>query len=319
MSSKKVLLLKKWSFGGHKVFHRLQNFSARKKFAAYAFVAPALLLLLFIWVLPMLGALLISFTDFDIYTIANARNIRFAGLRNYIKITLDPTFWNAFGNTFYFVFVGGLLSVSVSLGAALCIHSSLVKFKSFFSTIFFAPVATTLVAVSLVWRFIYNTRYGVLNYTLSLLGIETVDWLGDPSWAMPSLILLTVWKNFGFNMIIFVAGLQSIPQTLYTAARIDGAGSLQLFRYITLPMLIPTFWFVGIITFIRFFQFFAEPYIMTQGGPLQSTTSIVYMMYEEGFKWWDVGYASAIAFTIFFFFLVGTYIYYAVGKWRDMA
>ena len=131
---------------------------------------------------------------------------------------------------------------------------------------------------------------------------------------MPAIILLAVWKNFGYNMIIFVAGLQNIPAELYEAAQIDGAGPWQQFRTITLPLLAPTFLFVGLITMIGYFQLFAEPYVMTEGGPLQSTVSIVYLMYEEGFKWWNLGYASAVAFILFLIMLVGTFIQLRLQK-----
>jgi multiple sugar transport system permease protein len=137
------------------------------------------------------------------------------------------------------------------------------------------------------------------NYMLDLLGIQPVDWLGDPHWAMPTIILFAVWKNFGYNMIIFLAGLQAIPPDLYEAARIDGASSWRQFRHITLPMLKPTMLMVGILTVSGYFQLFAEPYVMTEGGPLQSTVSVLYLMYDEGFKWWNLGSASAVAFLLF--------------------
>ena len=136
--------------------------------------------------------------------------------------------------------------------------------------------------------------------------MEPIDWLGDPHWAMPALILMAIWKNFGFNMIIFIAGMQNIPVTLYEAAQIDGAGAWRQFRYITLPLLGPTFLLVALMTIIGYFQVFAEPYVMTQGGPANSTVSIVLLMYEEGFRWWNMGYASAIAFMLFALILAAT-------------
>jgi multiple sugar transport system permease protein len=155
------------------------------------------------------------------------------------------------------------------------------------------------VAVAVVWRYLYHPRYGVLNQALAIAGIGPVDWLGDPRWAMPSIILMAVWKNFGFNMIVFVAGLQSIPRRLYEAAAIDGAGAFRQFLHVTLPGLAPTLLFVTIITMIGHFQLFAEPYVMTQGGPADSTLSLGLLMFREGFRWWNVGYASAIAFVLF--------------------
>jgi multiple sugar transport system permease protein len=150
-----------------------------------------------------------------------------------------------------------------------------------------------------VWRYVYHPRFGLLNLTLGLIGLAPVDWLGDPRTAMPAIILMATWKNFGFNMIIFIAGLQSIPQTVYEAACLDGANDRQQFRHVTLPMLAPTFLFVTVVTLIGYFQLFAEPYVMTQGGPADSTLSIVLLMYEQGFRWWNMGYAAAVAFVLF--------------------
>jgi len=199
--------------------------------------------------------------------------------------------------------VGAPLSVLVALGAALLVNAKLVRFKGFFRTAYFAPFVTTLVAVAIVWRYLYHPRYGLLNAALGAVGIGPVDWLGDPRWAMPAIILLAVWRNFGYNMLIFVAGLQRIPAQLYEAAELDGAGAWARFRYITLPQLAPTFVFVGVITAIGYFQLFAEPYVMTGGGPLKSTLSMVLFMYEEGFRWWRLGSAAAIAFVLFFIIL----------------
>lgn len=266
---------------------------------AYVFLAPALMALGVFFFLPVIAALVLSLTDFDIYSLADFSNARFVGLKNYIDLMNDPLFWKALKNTLYFVAVGGPLSVMTSLGAALLVNSRLIRFKGVFRSIYFLPVVTTLVAVSIVWRFLYHPRYGMLNYVLSLVGIGQIDWLGDPVWAMPAIILLAVWKNFGYNMIIFIAGLQNIPDYLYEAARLDGASPLQQFRAITVPMLAPTTFFVVIITMIGYFQLFAEPYVMTDGGPLQSTMSVVLMMYKAGFKWWSMGYSAAVAFALF--------------------
>ncbi len=275
---------------------------------AWAFLAPALVLLGVFFFLPVAAALLLSFTDFDIYAIGDLENARFVGFRNYVELMRNPLFWTALRNTFYFVLVGGPLSVAVSLGAALLVNARLARFKPFFRAVYFAPVVTTLVAVAVVWRYIFHARYGLLNYALGWVGIGPIDWLGDPTWAMPAIILLAVWKNFGYNMIVFIAGLQSIPDELYEAAHIDGAGALRRFWHITVPALGPTFLFVGVITMIGYFQLFAEPYVMTQGGPLKSTLSVVLLMYEEGFRWWRMGYAAAIAFVLFLIILAGTLV-----------
>jgi len=285
-----------------------------KTSAAYFFLAPAMITIFVFFLLPVLAAFLMSFTDFDIYSLGNFSFAQFVGFRNYIEIFNDSLFWIALKNTFYFVIVGGPLSIAVSLGAALLINSKMIKFKGLFRLIYFTPVVTTLVAVSILWRFIYHPRFGILNYVLSLIGIHGVDWLGDPHWAMPAIILMAVWKNFGYNMIIFIAGLQNIPEDLYEAANIEGASAWRQFKDITLPMLAPTTLFVGIITMIGYFQLFAEPYVMTQGGPLNSTLSIVLYMYQEGFRWWNMGYSAALAFILFFIILIVSLIQLRLQK-----
>lgn len=274
----------------------------------WLFLAPALLVIGAFFFLPVVASFVLSLTDFDIYAVATLENARFIGIGNYRDLMRDALFWTALKNTFYFVLVGGPLSVAASLGAALLLNARLVRFKSLFRTIYFAPVVTTLVAVAVVWRYLYHPRFGLLNYVLGWVGIGPIDWLGDPAWAMPAIILLAVWKNFGYNMIIFIAGLQSIPRYLYEAAELDGASAWQQLRHITLPMLAPTFLFVGIITMIGYFQLFAEPYVMTQGGPLHATLSVVLHMYEQGFRWWNLGYAASIAFVLFVIILIGTLV-----------
>jgi multiple sugar transport system permease protein len=278
------------------------------KRAGWLFVAPALLLVGVFFVLPLLAALLLSFTDFDIYAIGRLANARFVGLRNYADLLDQPLFWTALRNTLYLVVVGGPLSVLVSLAMALLLHSRLVRWRGFFRAVYFAPVVTTLVAVAVVWRYLYHPTYGPFNQALALVGLPRLDWLGDPRWSIPALILFSVWKNFGYNMLIFLAGLQSIPAELHEAAGLDGAGAWQRFRHVTLPHLGPTFVLVGVLTMVAYFQLFAEPYVMTQGGPLKSTTTVMLLMYEEGFRWWRMGVAAAISFLLFVVALAGTLV-----------
>ena len=286
--------------------------------AAWWLVAPALLVIGAFFFLPVLAALAMSLTDFDIYALADLRNLRLVGLQNYARLLETPLFWRALGNTLYFVAVGVPLSIAVSFGAALLLHSRVARFKGFFRTALFAPVVTTLVAVAVIWRYLFNTRYGLLNYALGSIGMQPIDWIGDPHWAMPAIIVFAVWKNFGYNMIILLAGLQNIPEELYEAARIDGASSARQFRYVTLPMLAPILIMVSILTMAGYFQLFAEPYVMTQGGPLQSTVSVLYFMYEEGFKWWNLGSASAVAFVLFLFIFGVTALQLRLA-WRQYA
>ena len=271
----------------------------RPSLAGWAFAAPALSVIALFFALPVLAAFALSVTDFDIYALADLRNLRFVGLDNYIGLLTNPLFWKALGNTLYFVAAGVPISIVASLAAALLLHSKLARFKPLFRTSLFAPVVTTVVAVAVIWRYLFHTRYGTANWLLSMAGIDPIDWLGDPAWSMPTIILFAVWKNFGYNMIIFLAGLQAIPEDLYEAARIDGASWWRQFRHVTLPMLGPVLLLVSILTMAGYFQLFAEPYVITQGGPLQSTVSVLYFMYEEGFKWWNLGNASAVAFLLF--------------------
>jgi multiple sugar transport system permease protein len=289
----------------------------RSERAAWTFIAPALVVLGVFLVLPVCAALLLSFTDFDIYALANLDNLRFIGLANYVDVLRTPLFWKALANTVWFVVLALPLSLALSLGAALLLNSPLARFKGLHRTALFAPVVTTVVAVAIIWRYLFHTRYGLINYALSHLGIGPIDWLGDPHWAMPALVLFAVWKNFGYNMIILLAGLQAIPQDLYEAARIDGASAWRRFWHITLPGLRPVLLLVAVITIAGYFQLFAEPYVMTRGDPLQSTVSVLYLMYEEGFKWWNLGRACAIAFLLFALILVITRVLLRFARAKD--
>jgi multiple sugar transport system permease protein len=285
--------------------------------AAWCFVAPALLVIGVFFFLPVLAALALSLTDFDLYALADLGNLRVVGLQNYARLLTTPLFWQALGNTLYFVVVGVPVSITVSFGAALLLRSRLVRWRTFFRTALFAPVVTTLVAVAVIWRYLFDTRSGWLNHALGALGVPPVDWLGDPRWAMPAIIVFAVWKSFGYNMVILLAGLQGIPDELYEAARIDGASPWHQFRHVTLPMLAPIGVMVSILTIAGYFQLFAEPYVMTQGGPLQSTVSVLYFMYEEGFKWWNLGSASAVAFVLFVLIFALTVAQLRLARWRS--
>jgi multiple sugar transport system permease protein len=268
--------------------------------AAIILLTPAIALIVVFFLFPVVAGLVLSLTDFDLYTVSDTANLRLVGAKNYGAILESRVFWEAMRNTLYFALIGGPLTVGIALGAAMLLNSKLARFRGIIRTIYFAPVVTTLVAVAVVWRYLYHPKVGLLNLALEAVGIGAIDWLGDARFAMPAIILLAVWKNFGYTMVIFIAGLQSIPEELYEAARIDGAGRWRQFIDITVPSLIPTFVFVGVVTAIGYLQLFAEPYLMTpDGGPLNSTLSVVMLMYREGFRWWNMGYAAAIAFALF--------------------
>jgi len=288
----------------------------RESRAALLFLSPAIVILTVFFFAPVIAGFALSVTDFDLYTLGDVHNLRFVALRNYRELLANPVFWTAFVNTLYFALVGGPLTVAVSLVAALLVNAKVTRWKAAFRTIYFAPVVTTLVAVALVFKYLYHPRFGLINIALGALHLPQPDWLGDPHYAMPAIILLAVWKGFGYTMIIFIAGLQNVPEELYEAARLDGAGHWGQFRHVTLPMLGPTFLFVGIVVAIGQLQIFAEPYVMTQGGPLNKTLTIVMMMYQQGFKFWRMGYAASVAFILFLVIGAATLVQMRMGEKR---
>src|SRR5437763_16513350 len=280
--------------------------------AGLLFIAPAILLLAVFFFAPVIAGFALSLTDFDLYTLGDIHNLRFVALRNYAGLLGSGVFWTALGNTLYFALVGGPLTVIVSLAGALLVNAKVTRFKSLFRTVYFAPVVTTLVAVAIVFRYLYHPRFGILNRALG----TNIDWLGGPKLAMLSIILLSVWKQFGYTMIIFIAGLQNSPDELYEAARIGGAGAWRQFRHVTVPMLGPTFLFVGVVVAIGQLQIFAEPYVMTGGGPLNKTLTMVMMMYQQGFKFWRMGYAASVAFILFLVIGAATLLQMRMGEKR---
>lgn len=282
--------------------------------AAWGFVAPALIAIGLFFCIPVISALLLSLTDFDIYALADLNNVRFVGLRNYTRLFENPLFWGAMKNTGLFALLGVPLAIAASLAAAVILNARAVKWRPAWRVMFFAPYVTTLVATAVLWNYLLHTRYGVINWAISSLGLPPVDWLGDPRTSIPAILMFVVWKTFGYNMLIFLAVLQTVPDELYEAARIDGAGPWKQFRHVTLPAIAPTLLLVSIISVAAFFQLFAEPYVMTQGGPAQSTVTVLYFMYEEGFKWWNLGSASAVAFVLFLCILAVTLAQLAVAK-----
>ncbi|WP_374408847.1 carbohydrate ABC transporter permease [Pelagerythrobacter sp.] len=267
--------------------------------AGWLFSAPALIAVALFFVLPTVASLALSLTDFDIYALADIGNLRFVGLANYAALLANPLFLTALGNTLWFAALGVPLVVVISLFAAILVNERTVAWRPVWRVAFFAPYVATLVAVAVVWKYLLNTRYGLVNYALGGLGLPPVDWLGDPRWAIPSITLFVAWKSFGFAMLIFLAALQTVPRELDEAARIDGAGWWARLRYVTLPAIAPATWLVAILTVIAMFQLFAEPYVMTEGGPAQSTVTVLYLMFEEGFQWWNLGMGAAVAVVLF--------------------
>jgi multiple sugar transport system permease protein len=282
--------------------------------AGWMMTGPALAAILVFFVVPAAASLILSFTDFDIYTLADIGNLRFVGLENYTRLVENPLFWKAMSNTLLFVVIGTPFVVALSLCAAILVNSRWLAWRPVWRVALFAPYVTTLVATAVVWRYLLHTRYGLINYLLSLAGIAPIDWLGSPIASLPAILLFVGWKTFGYNMIIFLAALQTVPRELDEAARIDGAGWLARLRHVTLPAIAPTVLLVSVLTVAAMFQLFAEPYVMTQGGPAQSTVTILYFMYEEGFKWWNLGSGAAVAVLLFLCILGVTLVQLRLAK-----
>ena len=274
----------------------------------YAFVGPAFVLLVLFGILPIVVALFVSLTDLDIAGLANRDNISFIGLDNYRTLIDDDDFWRSVRITFLFVAVGVPAIVVTSLAIAFGLNQSDSRYFRALRTFYFLPAITAIVAISLVWGLLYNTQFGLLNYLLDSVGLPKVNWLSDPTVAKFSVGFVAVWRATGLNSIIFLAALQSIPTEYYEAASLDGAGPWQQFRYVTLPLMRFALMFVTITTMIAWLQFFDEPFVLTEGGPVGATTSISLFVYEEGFSRNQFGYASAGTVALFVVILAITSI-----------
>lgn len=257
------------------------------------FLLPGLGGLLLFTVLPILASLVLTFFQWDLLT-----SPQFVGLANYTRLFADQEFWRALQHTLTFI-VGYLpLVLVLGLAVALALNAPL-RGIGLIRTAFFLPVVSSWVAVALLWSWLFNPRYGLVNYLLSLIGIAGPGWLFDPQWAMPAVILTSVWKDLGFVVVIFLAGLQAIPNDYYEAAGLDGAGRFAQLRYITLPLLAPTTFFVTIISLINSFQVFDQVWVMTQGGPAGATTVLVERVVRHAFSYGEMGYAATISWAIF--------------------
>lgn len=266
--------------------------------SGYAFLAPSFIVLAVFTYFPVVYALGISFFKWRIMR----GDPVFNGLTNYQLLLTSADFWQAISNTIYFA-VGSIpTGMAIALFVALLLNRPM-RMLSIYRTAYFLPTITSMVAVSVVWMWIYHPDVGLMNYFLELFHLPAIRWLNDPVWAMPSLILLGIWKGMGYNIIIYLAGLQNIPEQLYEAAKIDGANRWQLFRNVTWPLLTPTTFLILIMAVINSFQAFTEFNVMTQGGPLGVTTTIVYYLYQQAFQQFNMGYGSALAIVLFFIIL----------------
>jgi multiple sugar transport system permease protein len=283
----------------------------------YVYVSPAILLLLAFGILPIAVAAAVSLTDMNISGLANFSNVDFVGVDNYVALANDPDFWRALGNTGLFVIVGVPAIVVLSLGIALLLERSGGRFARALRSFYFVPAVTGIVAISLVWGYLYNTQFGLFNYLLSLVGIPQVQWLSDPVLAKFSVALVAIWRGTGLNIIIFLAALQGIPNEYREAAALDGAGTWRTTRSIVLPLLGFAIFFVTVTTTIAWLQFFDEPFVLTDGGPLGATTSMSIFIYKEGFRLNQFGYASAGSLVLFAIIAVITVVQLRLRR-RDL-
>lgn len=273
----------------------LQRSVVQKYLWVVFFLFPSLAGLLIFLIIPMLASLVLTFYEWD--PLIPTRFI-FLGLENYQTLIKDGDFWDALRHTLFFI-VGYIPLVLVSgLGVALLMNQKLIG-RTFFRGAFFMPVISAWVAVALMWTWIFNPKFGIINYLLGLIGITGPTWLYDPNWAMPAIILTSVWKDTGFIMILFLSSLQSIPNEYYEAAALDGANNWAKFRYITLPLLSPTVFFTLIISLINSFQVFDQVWIMTEGGPAGATTVLVQQIVNNSFRYGRMGYAATLSWVLF--------------------
>lgn len=281
---------------------KFKNLLYRNSAWAFILLLPNFICFLMFSLIPLVASFFLSFTKWNLMS-----PIQWIGFANYIELFKDQTFLKSLWNTIYYTLGTVPLGVIISLFLALALDQG-IKGIRIFRAAFFLPVLASMVAVSLVWMWIYNPEYGLLNYLLSLIGIKGPRWLSSVNWAMPALIITGIWKGLGFNMLLFLAGLQGIPKHYYEAADLDGAKWFSKFFHITIPLLSHTTIFVIIISLINSFQGFDSVFLMTSGGPGRSTSVLVYYLYQNAFEYFRMGYASAIAYVLFFLILFFTLI-----------
>ena len=275
----------------------------------YLYLVPTVVGLLLFSAGAVVGSLLISFSRWDIITPPE-----WVGIENYRLMFRSELFWSVFWNTWYFTLLYVPLTILTSLALALLVNQRL-KGIAFVRTVYFFPVVSSMIAVALVWSWMYNPEYGLLNFLLkSLFGVQGPAWLADSDWAMPAMVLVAVWKTTGYSMVIFLAGLQGIPDELYEAAGLDGAGRWAKFRNVTLPMLSPTMFFVLVVTLINSFQVFEQTYVMTKGGPANATMTLSFFIYQNVFQFFKMGYAAAMSYVLFAIIAVITFAQFRLQK-----
>ena len=275
----------------------------------YLYLIPTILGLILFSAGAVAASFFMSFTQWDVVSPPE-----WIGFENYTNLWHSDLFWEVFRNTFLFVILAVPLSVVCALALALLANTGL-RGITLFRTAYFLPVVSSMIAVALVWSWIFNPEYGLLNYLLRMVfGVQGPAWLDDTSWALPAMVIVTVWKGLGYSMVIFLAGLQNIPQDLYHAATIDGAGTWRKFKHITLPILSPTTFFVLVITLINSFQVFEQTYVLTKGGPANSTSTLSYYIYQNAFQFFQMGKAAAVAYVLFAIIFAITFIQFRIQK-----
>lgn len=284
-----------------KIFGNLTN---NERFAGWVFILPALVGTLIFIIIPVICSFGLSFAKWDLLN-----SIQFVGLANYKEIFSEALFYKILLNTVVFAIATSVLGVIIPLVLA-CILNSKIRGAEFYKTAYFLPFITPMIVIGVVWEWIFDPNIGLLNHVLHL----HINWLYDTHFAMPALIIVSVWKLIGYNMVIFLSSLSGISQSMFEAAKIDGANELQTFKNVTVPLLSPTIFFVVIITAISSFQVFDLIYLMTQGGPLNSTNVLVYAIYQNAFEYFNVGKASAIAYVLFVIILVLTLVQWYLRK-----
>jgi len=290
----------------------------RRSIAAWGMAAPFVLLFLVFTAWPVLSSLFMSFTDIKSRDLKNPFAVNLVGFANFTDVLTDPTFRKAAANTLYFVLVGMPLALLIALAIAIALNTGITKLAGFFRIGYYMPVVTSIVAVAVVWRFLLQPENGLVNEVLGWFGIQGPDWLGSTTWAMPSLIAMAVWRSLGTLIVILLAGLQSVPKALHEAAALDGANAWQRLTKVTIPTLRPTLLFAGVITGIGFLQFFEEPFVMTQGGPLNSTLSVAYLVYNT-FGFGNYGVAAAMSYILFVAVVLMTILQFRLLGDRDDA
>lgn len=281
-----------------------ETFANNESLAAWIFILPALLGTFIFIIIPVICSFGLSFTKWDLLNL-----VEFAGLQNYVEIFNEPLFGKILLNTVVFAVSTSILGVIIPLILAVILNSK-IRGSEFYKTAYFLPFITPMIVIGIVWQWIFDPNIGLLN---KLLHIH-INWLYDTHWALPALIIVSVWKLIGYNMIIFLSSLSGISNSMFEAAKIDGAGHVKTFLYVTVPMLAPSIFFVIIITAISSFQIFDLIYLMTQGGPLDSTNVLVYAIYKNAFEYFNVGKASAIAYVLFVIILILTLIQWKLRK-----